>query len=64
MRTRELREKSVDELIRLREEIETEYRKQKGNNERGMSYDQTWHPDFREMRKTVARINTILEERK
>jgi len=60
MRTRELREKSVQELGQLLQELAKEefnLRMQKGSG-------QLAKPSrFREIRREVARINTVLNER-
>jgi ribosomal protein L29 len=64
MRAKELRKKSNEELIKILREKKLELIKWQGQREAGYIYSKEWHPPFRETRKTIARILTILNERR
>jgi ribosomal protein L29 len=63
MKTKELRKKSNEELLKILREKKLELLKWQGQRKRGYIYSKEWHPPFKETRKTIARILTILNER-
>jgi ribosomal protein L29 len=62
MKAKELRKKSNEELLEILREKKLELLKWEGRRRLGLGYDKIWHPPFKETRKTIARILTILNE--
>jgi ribosomal protein L29 len=63
MKIKELRKKSNEELIKILRDKKLELIKWQGQRKAGYVYSKEWHPPFKENRKTIARILTILNER-
>jgi ribosomal protein L29 len=64
MKAKELRKKSNEELLKILRDKKLELIKWQGQRKRGYVYSKEWHPPFKETRKTIARILTILNERR
>jgi ribosomal protein L29 len=63
MKTKELRKKSNEELLKILRDKKLELLKWQGQKKfRKFGYDKQWHPPFRETRKTIVRILTILNK--
>jgi len=62
---KKLRKKTADELRELLRKKELELMKWKGDRiGHNVGYDTKWHPPIRKTKRDIARIKTVLRERK
>jgi len=65
MKSKKLRKLTDEELIKRMKEVKLKLAKDTGfRHWKDGGHDAKWHPNFREMKREIAKIKTILNERK